>query len=187
MDRAQALDLIHSWTTNPNLIKHMLAVEAQLRALAHHFNQDEDLWGLAGLLHDADYQLFANQPEKHPSKIVEELQSKNVDSRIIQAIRSHAWGWQPGAPEPRSQLDWALYTSDELSGLIIACALVRPDKKLSSLTLDSILKKWHTQSFAAGVHRDHILLCETKLGIKLNDYITICLNALQDISSDLEL
>lgn len=187
MDRVSAFTLVTAWTTSPNLIKHMLAVEAEMRALARYFNQDQDLWGMAGLLHDADYQLFADKPEKHPSKIIDELTNKQADPRIIQAIRAHAWGWQPKAPKPKSTFDWALYTCDDLSGLIVACALVKPDQKLSSLTLDSILKKWPVKSFAPGVHREHIALCETKLNIKLNNYISICLKALQDIAPDLGL
>jgi predicted hydrolase (HD superfamily) len=90
-------------------------------------------------------------------------------------------------PEPSSNLDWSLFTCDDLSGYIIACALVRPDKKLASLTLESLKKKWHTKAFAAGVHREHVELCEEKLGIKLDDYLTICLIALQGIAPDLGL
>lgn len=187
MTRSQALELVNSWTKNKNLVKHMLAVEAQMRGLAKYFNEDQELWGLAGLLHDADYEIFAKEPKKHPSKIFEELEKINADKQIAQAILAHAWGWQKDAPEPVSKMDWSLYCSDELSGLIIACALVRPDKKLSSVTLESIQKKWPQKAFAAGVDRSQIELCEEKLGIKLPQFIEICLKALQGISSNLGL
>lgn len=187
MTRDQALKLVTSLTKNKNLVKHMLAVEAQMRALAKHFKEDEDLWGLVGLLHDADYEMFAKEPEKHPGKIFEELEKLNADKETIQAIKSHAWGWQKDAPEPVSKLDWSLYCSDDLSGLIIACALVKPDKKLKSVSVDTILKKWKDKSFAAGAHREPAEMSEEKLGLKLTDFIEICLKALQGISKDLGL
>lgn len=187
MTREQALKLVNSWTKNKNLVKHMLAVEAQMRAFARYFNEDEDLWGITGLLHDADYEMFAEEPEKHPSKIFEELKKLQVNENIIQAIKSHAWGWRNDAPEPVSKLDWSLYCSDDLSGLIIACALVKPDKKLSSVTVDSVLKKWNQKTFAAGAHREPAEMSEKKLGLKLSMFIEICLKALQSISSDLDL
>ena len=187
MTRDQALKLVISWTKNKNLVKHMLAVEAQMRALAKHFKENEDLWGLAGLLHDADYEMFAKEPEKHPSKIFEELEKLKADPKIIQAIRTHAWGWRDGAPEPISKMDWSLYCSDDLSGLIIACALVKPDKKLKNVTVDSVLKKWNQKAFAAGAHREPAEMSEEKLGIKLPEFIKICLKALKDISLDLDL
>ncbi len=187
MTRDQALKLVENWTKNKNLVKHMLAVEAQMRGLAKHFKEDEELWGLAGLLHDADYEMFAEEPKKHPSKIFEELEKNKADKKIAQAIKAHAWGWQKNAPEPVSNLDWSLYCSDDLSGLIIACALVKPDKKLASVSVDSVLKKWNQKAFATGALREPAELAEEKLGLKLPDFIEICLKALQDISSSLGL
>src|SRR3989344_2977728 len=143
MTRDEAYQLVTDWTKNPNLVKHMLAVEAQMRALAKHFGENEDDWGLAGLIHDADYEKW---PKEHPQ-----------------------------------------HTLDELTGLIIACALVQPDKKLSAVTLESVKKKWKKKDFAAGVHREQIALCEEKLGIKLDDFINLCLKALQDIAPKLGL
>lgn len=185
--RDQAYDLVSSWTPNQNLIKHMLAVEAIMSSLADHFHEDKDLYSLAGLLHDADYETFKDQPQLHPSKILDELKSRQVDDRIITAIAAHAWGWQDSAPQPSSNLDWSLYISDELSGLIIATALVMPDKKLASVGLDSVLKKFKDKTFAKGVHRDHILLCQEKLDLPLNDFLTLALLSLQNISTDLGL
>ena len=140
-----------------------------------------------GLLHDADYEMFAEEPENHPSKVLEELLKTKTDEKIIQAIKAHAWGWQKDAPEPISKLDWSLYCSDDLSGLIIACALVRPDKKLSGVTVDSVLKKWNQKAFATGALREPAEMSEEKLGIKLPQFIEICLKSLQGISKDLGL
>lgn len=187
MTRDAAYKLVTSWTKNKNLVKHMLAVEAEMRGLARHFKEDEELWGVAGLVHDADYEKVKENLEKHSLLTIEELEKQGVDEEIINAVASHVWKWKKDAPEPKTKMEWALYTCDELSGFIIACALVRPDKKLSSLEVKSILKKWSQKSFAKGVHREQIELCEEKLGIKLDEFIKICLEALQDISSELGL
>lgn len=191
MTRDDALALVHDWTKNANLVKHMLAVEAEMRALARHFGEDEELWGLAGLLHDADYEIFAEEKEKHPSKIFAELEQRSVDSRILDAIRAHAWGWGDGdknqTKEPVNKLEWSLYCCDDLSGLIIACALVQPEKKLSTVTVKSIQNKWKDKGFARGVHRETIELCEEKLGLKLPEFLQICLGAIQGIALELGL
>lgn len=187
MTRSQALELVNSWTKNKNLVKHMLAVEAQMRALAKHFKEDEELWGLVGLLHDADYEQFQDQPNKHPSLILDELKKQKVDTFVIEAIASHAWGHQEGAPQPKSLLEWSLYTCDDLSGLIIATALVQPDKKLASVTTESVLKKFKSTGFARRVDRDRISFCQRRLNLPLEEFIPICLSALQSISSDLGL
>lgn len=185
MNRQQTLDYINSRTKNKNLVKHMLAVEAQMRALAKHFGEDEELWGLTGLVHDADYE---EMQTKHPSpEFFAELEKLGYDSKIVNAVKAHGWKFQEGLPEPQTKMEWSLYCGDELSGLIIACALVRPSKKLAEVTLESIKKKWPQKAFAAGVDRTQTELCETKLGIKLDEFITICLKALQSISEDLGL
>ncbi len=184
MTRDEAFKLVNDWTKNKNLIKHMLAVEAQMRAIAKYFGEDEDMWGVVGLVHDADYDKW---PKDHPKKTLEELRKRKVPDWLYDAVETHAWKYNGMTREPKTKLEWALYTCDELSGFIIACALVRPDKKLSSVTVESILKKWLQKAFAKGVHREQIELCEEKLGIKLEEYISICLKALQDISIDLGL
>ncbi len=184
MNRNQALQLVTGWTKNKNLVKHMLAVEAQMRQLAKHFKEDEEPWGLAGLIHDADYDQW---PEEHPKKLIAYLEEKKEPGWLIDAVRSHAWGYHGLTQEPKTKLEWSLYCGDELSGLIIACALVRPEKKLAAVEVTNVLKKWKEKSFAAGVHREQIGLCEKKLGIKLNDFIAVCLKALQNISQDLGL
>jgi len=185
INRQQTLDYVNKRTANKNLVKHMLAVEAQMRALAKHFGEDEELWGLAGLVHDADYE---EMQAKHPSpEFFQALVNLGYDTKIVNAIKAHGWKFQEGLPEPQTKMEWSLYCSDELSGLIIACALVRPSKKLAEVTLESIKKKWPQKSFAAGVDRAQTELCEAKLGIKLDEFISICLKALQTISADLGL
>ena len=197
MDRQEALELVNSWTTNKNLVKHMLAVEAEMRAIFKELKSERvkgqdatltdltaDDWGLLGLIHDADYEKW---PDEHPRKTIEELEKRSAPDWLIHAVKAHAWKFNEMDVEPSNLPEWAIYTCDELSGFIIACALVKPEKKLSSVTVDTVLHKWPQKSFAAGVHREQIELCEEKLGIKLADYIEICLKALQEISDDLGL
>ncbi|OGG09867.1 hypothetical protein A2154_05105 [Candidatus Gottesmanbacteria bacterium RBG_16_43_7] len=185
--RHDAYDLVVSWTKNINLLRHMLAVESIMRALAARFNGAAELWGVTGLIHDADYEMFKDDPKKHPSRIFEKLAQMGADQEIIDAVRSHAWGWRADLPEPKTTMEWCLYSCDELSGLITACALVRPDRKLSSVTVESVLKKFPQKSFAAGAKRENIMYCEPKLGIKLNEFIGIALKAMQGINAELGL
>lgn len=189
MTRKDAYELVTNWTKNKNLVKHMLAVEAEMRALAIHFGEDEDLWGLAGLVHDADYEMLQEEEklEEHPFRTVKKLKEMGADPKVVKSVKSHAWDWNEKCPKPKTIMDWALYTCDELSGLIIAVALVRPDKKLSSTSVESVMKKWDEKSFASGVHREQIEMCEDKLDIGLEDFVGINLKALQGISEDLGL
>jgi len=185
MNRKIALELVQRWTKNKNLVKHMLAVEAEMRALAKHFKEDENRWGVLGLVHDADYE---KMDKNHPSEMfIEKLKGLGFSTDIIQGVKTHAWGFRKDAPEPKTKMEWSLYCGDELSGLIIACALVKPDKKLSSVTVESVMKKWPKKDFAKGVDRRQIELCEAKLGIKLEDFIKLNLQALQSINKQLEL
>jgi hypothetical protein len=184
ISRGDAFNLVTSWTENQNLVKHMLAVEAAMGGLAKHFAEDEDLWKVVGLIHDADYEKY---PDKHPKVLINELEKRQEDPIIIDAIKSHAWGYLPGLPEPKTKLEWSLYCCDELTGLIVAVALVRPERKLSIVTVENVLKKWPEKSFAKGVERENIELCEEKLGIKLPDFIQIVLSSMQSISSELGL
>lgn len=184
MTREEAYKLVDDWTENENLVKHMLAVEAEMRALARYFKEDEEKWGLAGLLHDADYEKWSKE---HPLKTVEELEKRKAPDWLIGAVKSHAWGYHEGLPEPKGKMEWALYTCDELAGFIVAVALVRPDKKLSSVKVSSVLKKWKEKSFAKGVERKQVEMCKEKLGIEFKEFVNICLKALQEISGTLGL
>lgn len=184
ISREEAFNLVSTWTENKNLIKHMLAVESAMEGLANYFKEDINLWKIAGLLHDADYDKY---PEKHPQIIIDELLKRSEDQSLIDAIRAHAWKYNGFETEPKTKMEWSLYCCDELTGLIIAVALVRPERKLSVVTVDNVLSKWKKLDFAKGVNRDQIGLCEEKLGIKLPDFIEIVLKSMQNISSDLGL
>lgn len=187
MTRDEAYSLVSEKTKNINLIRHMLCVEAAMRALALHFDEDPEDWGLSGLLHDADYETEKDNPKNHTHTTLKWLEDYDVSESVKSAILAHGWGYVEGNPEPKNKMEWALYTCDELTGLIVAVALVRPDRKLSSVTTESVLKKWDEKSFAAGASRSQIKLCEERLGISLSDFIEITLAAMKKISSDLGL
>ncbi len=184
ISREEALKLVTTWTENRNLIKHMLAVEAAMGGLAKHFDGNENMWKIAGLLHDADYDKY---PKEHPNKIIEELEKRNEPTEIIDAIKAHTWEYREGFPEPKNNLEWSLYCCDELTGLIVAVALVRPERKLSVVTVENVLSKWKKLDFAKGVDRKNIEMCEEKLGIKLPEFIEIVLKSMKNISGDLGL
>lgn len=187
INRDAAWKLIKEHMKNQNLIRHCLAVEAVMKSLGEHFHEDKMLWGIAGLMHDADYEETKSDTRKHAFATAKWLKEINADDRIINAVLAHAWKFVNGAPEPQNRMEWALYTCDDLTGLIVAVALVRPDKKLSSVTVDAVLKKWDSKSFAAGANREQIKLSEEKLGIKLSEFIQIALSAMQSISGELGL
>ena len=189
MTREQALKLLHENMKNQNLRRHCYAVEAVMRTLVKRFGGERDKWGIAGLLHDADYELTKDDDPKknHTKKALEWLKEQDAHTDIQNAVASHAWGYVDGAPQPKSKMAWALYCCDELTGLIVAVALVKPDKKLSSVTPDSVLKKWKSKSFAAGVDRKQIEACEERLGIPLREFVEISLKAMQGISKDIGL
>lgn len=192
MTRQQALDLLHENMKNTNLRRHCYAVEAVMRALAKRLGEEEkaEAWGIAGLLHDADYEVLKDTPEvttEHTKRTIEWLKKIDVETDIQNAIASHAWGYVDGAPEPINKMEWALYTCDELTGLIVAVALVKPERKLSSVSVDSVMKKWNQTSFAAGVDRNQIKKSEERLGIPLPEFIEITLSAMQSIAVELGL
>src|SRR3990172_2832686 len=183
MIREEALELLHSKMRSINLRRHCYSVETVMKALARHFGEDEEKWGIVGLLHDGDYEFTKEHPEKHAKLMaqwVRDLGEKNEE--LLEGIESH--GWFHEGKLPKTQMQWALYCCDELTGLIVAVALVRPDKELSSVTVDSVLNKWNQKAFAAGVKREQIEMCEEKLGIKLADFIGIALKAMQGIHEE---
>jgi hypothetical protein len=146
--------------------------------------EEEADWGLVGLFHDADYELCRNHPEKH-TLILEEKIRNLVSPRIMYAIKAHNFAYTK--IEPKSLLDWSLYCCDELTGLIVAAALVHPEKKLAPLTVEFIMNRFSSSSFAKGASRDQIRMCEKELGIPLKEFIGIVLNAMQEIAGNLEL
>lgn len=186
MNRTQALEFLHSKMQNQNLRRHCYSVEAVMRSLAKHFGEDQDLWGVAGLLHDADYELTKDDPTKHVVTVLGWLRDKKVDQKIINAINAHGWKFVEGCPEPSNKMEWGLYACDELTGLIVAVALVK-GKKLENVTVESVLKKFPQKAFAARVDREQIKLCEEKLSIPLSKFVNISLNAMKGIHKDLGL
>lgn len=181
MTRDEAFGLVKEKVSNKNLIKHMVATEACMRGLARHFGEDEELWGLTGLLHDLDYDLTKDDFPRHGLLSAEMLEERGVDERIVQAVKAH-----PGHVEAESMLDKALYAVDPLTGLIVAAALMHPDKKLAGLDTDFVLRRFKEKRFAAGANRDQISTCEG-LGLSLEDFVTICLEAMKSASSELGL
>lgn len=185
--REKALEILHEHMKSPNLRRHCYAVEAVMRALARYFKEDEEKWGIVGLLHDGDYEETKDKPEEHTLLMHQWLkEAGETDEEILHAILTHNYA-HTGKTPPNTRMEWALYTCDELTGMIVAVALVRPDKRLASVTVDSVVKKWNEKSFAAGVKREQIELCEEKLGITLHEFIRIALEAMQGIAEDLAL
>ena len=184
MTREEALALVKGLIKNKNLVKHHLAGEACMRALARHFGEDEETWGLVGLLHDADYEITEKDPQRHTLELGKILREKGVDEAIIRAAQSHSE--ESGVPRD-SLMAKALYACDELTGLIVAAALVHPDKRLASLDVPFIMHRFKEKSFARGAIRENILTCEPELGLALGPFIGICLSAMQSIADDLGL
>ena len=189
MTRQDAFQTLTGLISNPNLIKHHLACEVIMLALCKKLNPKADAvtlnkWGIVGLLHDADYELTKDDPSKH-TIVLEQRIGSLMDSDVMYAIKAHNFAKTGVAP--KSLMDWSMYCCDELSGLIIASALVHPDKKLASLTPDFIMKRFNEKSFAQGADRSQIMTCEKELKIPLNQFIQIALSAMQKIAPDLKL
>jgi lysyl-tRNA synthetase class 2 len=185
--REEALKLVNEKLTSPHLRKHSLAVEAAMKGLAHQLGGDESRWGMVGLLHDIDWDVTKDAHDRHTVQTVEWLKEiGNTDTELHKAILSHNHHHN-GEGEPATPMEWALYTCDELTGFIVARTLVLPTKKIADVTVESVLKKFPSKSFAAGVNREQIQMCEEKLGIKLNDFVGIVLKSMQEIASDLTL
>lgn len=187
MTRDEALQLLYNHLESPNLRRHCLAVEAVMRSLARFFKENEESWGIAGLLHDADYELTKDNSKDHTKKVIEWLSEYDTGDDIKDAIIAHGWNFVEGAPEPKNKMQWSLYCCDELTGFIVAVALTRPSRELADVTVESIKKKWKEKSFAAGVDREQIENCEAQLNIPLDKFIEITLTAMQAIAPELGL
>lgn len=184
MPREQAVELLHEHVKGEGLRKHMYASEAVMRALARKFGQSEDAWGLAGLLHDIDWEETSDDPSQHTKVSKAYLEEAGLDPVIVRAIYRH--NDMHGEPV-ETMLEKALITAEELTGLIIACAMVTEEKKLASVKAKSVRKKFKQKAFAAGVQREVILKCEELIGMTLEELIDLELEAMQEISDDLEL
>ena len=181
MDREEALGHLKKHLTNKNLIKHCLAVEACMQAVAARLGHEPASWGLAGILHDMDYEMTEKSPELHTTETVKVLQGLGLAPEIIHAIQAHA-----SKVPCQSAMDWAIYSIDPLTGLIIAATLMHPDKKLTSVDLEFVKRRYKEKSFARGARREEIEECRN-LGLELSEFISICLKAMQGIAADLGL
>jgi len=185
MNRQEALQLVRQYVKNENSVKHMLATEAIMRALAGHFKEDEEAWGLAGLVHDLDMEIndYQQNPEKHGLVAAEILEKAGVAKEIIEGTKAH----NPATGKVReSKLEKAIYSVDPLTGLIVAATLVLPNKKLADLTPESVLRRFKEKAFARGADRDKIAAC-SEIGLSLEEFIKIGLEAMQGISENLGL
>ena len=179
-DRADALALVHEFTASDSLRKHMLAVEAAMRAYARRFGEDEARWGLAGLLHDFDYERFPNADQspdrEHPSEGVRELRARGYPDDVLDAILGHAD--YTGVPRT-TRMAQALFAVDELTGLITATALVKPSRSVHDVNARSVRKKMKDRGFARGVNRDDVVNGAAALGIELDEHIAFVIGAMQ--------
>ncbi len=184
MRRSEALALVREWTTNDALVKHMLAVEAAMRAYARKLGGDEEKWALAGLLHDFDYERHPSLDD-HPRLGAPVLRERGVPEEVVYAILSH--GLDAAAPPRRSDMDRALFAVDELTGFITAVALVRPSKSLAEVEVSSVKKKMKDKAFARAVRREDIAEGANLLGVPLDEHIQTVLDAMKAIAPELGL
>lgn len=181
--REDAWELLTEHTKRKNLIKHGLAVEAAMRFYARKYDADEELWAVTGLIHDFDYEEHPTLDE-HPMAGVKILEEKGWPEEVITAVKGHA----PYLGVPReTKMAQALFAVDELTGLIVACTLVRPTKSLFDLEVESVKKKWDSNSFAAGVNREDIELGMEELGVGMDEHIGLVIKAMRSIADDLGL
>jgi putative nucleotidyltransferase with HDIG domain len=183
MNRADAFALVSEHTQNPSLVKHMLAVEAAMRAYARKLAEDEEKWGIVGLLHDFDYERWPDPPN-HPLKGADILRERGYPEEVIYAIKSHA-DYLPDCPRVHL-MDKALYACDELAGLITAAALVRP-AGITDLTASSVKKKMKSKGFARTVRREDIERGAADFGVDLTEHIQFVIDAMKPIAAELEL
>jgi predicted hydrolase (HD superfamily) len=181
--RPEALDLLLQYNDSPSLINHGKAVEAAMRYMARKAGQDEEVWGIVGLIHDLDYEQF---PEQHCQKTEEILRANAWPAEYIRAVLSHGWGICTDV-EPQSLLEKTLYTVDELSGFVTACALVRPSKSVADLEVKSVKKKWKQKGFAAGVQRDIVERGAEMLGVSFDEITADVIAALRERRDELGL
>ncbi|RJR28417.1 phosphohydrolase [Candidatus Microgenomates bacterium] len=199
LTRDQAIDLLHAHMQNQNLRRHCYAVGFVMRSLAEYFQEDPDEWEVLGIIHDLDWEETKNTPTEHTKKTLAYLAEKNItEGTLVHALQSHNRKLTHLA-ELEGDMEWSLECCDELTGFIVAVALVRPDApssaaldgqvrtKLQMVTVDSILKKWKNKEFAKAVDRKQIEQCEKELGIGLEQFMAIALLAMQTHHEDLGL
>jgi len=181
ISREEALALVREKVNNKNLVKHSLAVEAGMRALARYFGEDEELWGLTGLLHDIDYGETAKDPERHGLVAPEILAPYDLPEEMIYAIKAH-----PGHFPRESLLDKALFAVDPLTGLIVAATLMHPTRRIVNVDVPFVMRRFKEKHFARGAKREDIKTCE-EFGVPLEKFIEIVLSGMKEIADELGL
>ena len=184
LTRDEALAIVHEFVKSPSLRRHMYAVEAAMRFYARKFGEDEEKWGLTGLLHDFDWEIHPNLDE-HPIKGAPILRARGVPEEIVHAILTHAP--ERTGLQPQTRMEKALRACDEITGLITAVALVRPSKSLYDLKVKSVKKKWKDKAFAAGVHRGEIEEAVADFGVDLWEHVANVIEAMRSIAPELGL
>ena len=183
MNKIEALEILKKYNKNKNLVKHGIAVEGVMRQFASINNEDIEYWGIIGLLHDIDYELY---PNEHCKKCVDILLSEGISENVIKSIQSHGYGICSDV-KPEKVMEKVLYTIDELTGLIIATALMKPNKTLAEVDLESVKKKWKKKDFAAGVNRELIQSGADMLDVELDYIIEQTLIGMKEVASELGL
>ena len=183
LSRPAAWSLFCEWTESPSLRKHVLAVEAAMRAYARRFGEDEELWGITGLLHDLDYERHPDLATGHPRIALKELEARGYPPELVRAVASHA---DFLGVSRDSTMEKTLFAVDELSGFLMACAYVRPTG-IHGLTPKSVKKKMKTPAFAAAVNRDELRNGAEELGVDFDEHLAFVIAALEDRAEELEL
>ncbi|MCP4569844.1 MAG: HD domain-containing protein [FCB group bacterium] len=181
MERDEAATLMESKIKNINLRKHIYAVEAGMVRLAEHFDEDVNIWGLTGLLHDLDYDKTVKKPNKHTFITEDWLKKYELPDEMIRAIRCH-----PGHEPCQTRMDWALYATDPTTGFLVACALMHPGKRLEGVDVEFMLRRFGEKRFAAGAIRENITAC-SNLGLELPDFLNLVKEGMMKITDVLEL
>ena len=181
--REEAFDLLKKYNQTESLIKHALAVEGVMRYMARKRNADEEKWGVVGLTHDLDYEQF---PDQHCKKTEEILRANDWPEEYIRAVVSHGWGICSDV-KPESEMEKVLYAIDELTGLVVTTALVRPSKSVMDLKTKSVKKKWKDKRFAAGVDRSIIENGAEMLGLEIPELITDTIAGMQEVAEEIGL
>ncbi len=181
--RDEAFDLLKKYNSSESLIKHALAVEGVMRFCARKSEEDEEKWGIIGLIHDLDYEQF---PDQHCKKTEEILKENDWPEEYVRAVVSHGWGICSDI-EPQSQMEKTLFAIDELTGLVTTTALVRPSKSVMDLKPKSVKKKWKDKRFAAGVNRSIITKGAEMLGVEVADLIIDTIAGMQDVAEEIGL
>lgn len=183
LTREEALSLAQAKIRDERYFKHLLAVEAIMKRLAERLGEDPEVWGLAGLLHDIDFEETRGDPSRHGVVAAEMLKDK-VPSEVLEAIKAH--NFEHTGVEPRSLMDKALIAADAVSGLLVACALVMPNKRLEEVKVSTVEKKYRSRDFARGVDRRRVAMCE-QLGLSLSEFFELSLEALKQVAGELGL